>query len=131
MAFQVFRADQHPFEVSTLTVDQIPWFKGNEVAACLGYASPRKALRDHVDEEDRKTYAEYFFVTSWRACSGQGIFLMSQPSQCSFSRTWHVYSQVSNNGRIVALLSLLGSFPFKWKVKNGMLRQVALPVSSA
>ena len=38
LAFQVFRADQHPFEVSTLTVDQIPWFKGREVAACLGYA---------------------------------------------------------------------------------------------
>ena len=58
MAFQVFRADQHPFEVSTLTVDQIPWFKGNEVATCLGYTNPRKALRDHVEKEDKKTYAE-------------------------------------------------------------------------
>ncbi len=56
MAFQVFRADQHPFEVSTLTVDQIHCFKGNEVAACLGYARPRKAVEDHVEEEDKKTY---------------------------------------------------------------------------
>ena len=56
MAFQVFRADQHPFEVSTLTVDQIPWFKGNEVATCLGYARPRKAVYDNVDKEDKKTY---------------------------------------------------------------------------
>ena len=56
MAFQVFRGDQHPFEVSTVTLDQVPWFKGNEVAACLGYARPRKAVYDNVDEEDKKTY---------------------------------------------------------------------------
>ena len=58
MAFQIFRADQHPFEVSTVTLDQVPWFKGNEVAACLGYANPQQALRTNVDEDDRKTYAE-------------------------------------------------------------------------
>ena len=58
MALQVFRADQHPFEVTTVTVDQVPWFKGKEVAACLAYTNPQKALRDHVDEDDRNTYAE-------------------------------------------------------------------------
>ena len=41
-----------------MTVDQVPWFKGKEVAACLAYTNSRKALRDHVDEEDRKAYAE-------------------------------------------------------------------------
>ena len=58
MALQVWRAEQHPFEVTTVTVDQVPWFKGKEVAACLAYTNSRKALRDHVDEEDRKAYAE-------------------------------------------------------------------------
>ena len=58
MALQVFRADQHPFQVTTVVVDQVPWFKGKEVAACLAYINPQKALRDHVDEEDRKAYAE-------------------------------------------------------------------------
>ena len=58
MALQVFRADQHPFQVTTVVVDQVPWFKGKEVAACLAYTNPQKALRDHVDEEDRKAYAE-------------------------------------------------------------------------
>ena len=58
MALQVFRADQHLFEVTTVVVDQVPWFKGKEVAACLGYTNPRKAVRDHVDEEDRKACAE-------------------------------------------------------------------------
>jgi len=58
MALQIFRADQHPFEVTTVTLNQVVWFKGSEVAACLGYTNPQKAVRDHIDEEDRKTYAE-------------------------------------------------------------------------
>ena len=58
MALQVFRADQHPFEVTTVTVDQVAWFKGNEVAACLGYVNPRQAVRTNVDEEDRMAYGE-------------------------------------------------------------------------
>ena len=41
-----------------MTVDHTVWFKGSEVAACLGYTNPQKAVRDHIDEEDRKTYAE-------------------------------------------------------------------------
>ena len=57
MALQVFGADQHPFEVTTVTVNQTPWFKGREVAACLAYADTTQALRKHVDEEDKKTYA--------------------------------------------------------------------------
>ena len=57
MALQVFRADQHPFAVTTVTVNQTPWFKGREVAACLAYADAPQALRKHVDEEDKKTYA--------------------------------------------------------------------------
>ena len=31
-----------------------PWFVGKDVARRLGYINHRKALRDHVDEEDRK-----------------------------------------------------------------------------
>ena len=58
MALQIFRANQHLFEVTTLTVDQVVWFKGREVAASLGYSNPQKAVRDHIDEEDKKTYEE-------------------------------------------------------------------------
>lgn len=37
------------------TVDQNgePWFVGKDVAAALGYSNPRKALIDHVDEQDK------------------------------------------------------------------------------
>ena len=58
MALQIFRANQHLFEVTTLTVDQVVWFKGREVAASLGSINTQKAVRDHVDEEDKKTYEE-------------------------------------------------------------------------
>ncbi len=58
MALQIFRANQHLFEVTTLTVDQVVWFKGREVAASLGYVNATKAVRDHIDEEDKKTYEE-------------------------------------------------------------------------
>jgi len=40
---------------SIRTVDQNgePWFVGKDVATALGYGNPQKAIRDHVDEQDR------------------------------------------------------------------------------
>lgn len=32
-----------------------PWLVGKDVAAALGYTNSRKALADHVDEDDRNT----------------------------------------------------------------------------
>ena len=58
MAVHVFRADERLFELSTITVGPMAWFKAVEVAACLGYVSPIKAVRVHVETEDRKTYGE-------------------------------------------------------------------------
>ena len=41
-------------EVRTVVIDGEPWFVGKDVAQCLQYTNPQKAVRDHVDEEDRK-----------------------------------------------------------------------------
>lgn len=30
-----------------------PWFVGKDVAAALGYQNPQRAIRDHVDDEDK------------------------------------------------------------------------------
>lgn len=30
-----------------------PWFSGKDVAVALGYSNPHKAIRDHVDNEDK------------------------------------------------------------------------------
>ena len=39
--------------IRTLTINGEPWFVGKDVAAALGYTNPLKAVRDHVDEEDK------------------------------------------------------------------------------
>lgn len=40
-------------QVRTITLDGEPWFVGKDVAVALGYANTRKALNDHVDDEDK------------------------------------------------------------------------------
>lgn len=40
-------------EIRTIECDGEPWFVGKDVAAALGYSNPRKALADHVDDEDK------------------------------------------------------------------------------
>lgn len=48
-------------DVRTLEVSDKPYFVGKDVAEILGYTNPQKAIRDHVDEEDR-TVNESFTV---------------------------------------------------------------------
>ncbi|WP_249663630.1 BRO-N domain-containing protein [Staphylococcus pettenkoferi] len=50
---QVFNFEELP--VRTLTVDEEPHFIGSDVAKILGYTNPQKAIRDHVDFEDKLT----------------------------------------------------------------------------
>ena len=40
-------------EVRTIVMDNEPFFVGKDVAEILGYTNPLKAIRDHVDEEDK------------------------------------------------------------------------------
>ena len=39
--------------IRTVTIDGEPWFVGKDVALALQYKEPQKAVRTHVDEEDR------------------------------------------------------------------------------
>lgn len=39
--------------IRTVTVNGEPWFVGKDIAEALGYSNSRKALADHVDEEDK------------------------------------------------------------------------------
>lgn len=52
--------------VRTVEVDREPFFVGKDVAEILGYSNPQKAIRDHVDEED-KTLNESFTVNGTMA----------------------------------------------------------------
>lgn len=48
---KLFNFENH--EVRTTLINDEPWFVGKDVADCLGYANPRKAIADHVDDEDK------------------------------------------------------------------------------
>ena len=39
--------------VRSLMVNGEPYFVAKDIAEILGYANPQKAVRDHVDEEDK------------------------------------------------------------------------------
>ena len=39
--------------VRTVTIGEEPYFVGKDVADILGYTNPQKAIRDHIDIEDR------------------------------------------------------------------------------
>lgn len=41
-------------QIRTIQQNGEPWFVGKDVADILGYNNPRKAITDHVDEEDRQ-----------------------------------------------------------------------------
>lgn len=47
--------------IRTATINDEPYFVGKDVADVLGYQNPQKAVRDHVDDED-KTLNESFTV---------------------------------------------------------------------
>lgn len=40
-------------EIRTLMIDGNMWFVGKDVAQALEYSNPQKAIRDHVDEQDK------------------------------------------------------------------------------
>ncbi len=50
---QIFSFEQN--EVRTILVNNEPFFVGKDVAETLGYSNTAKAIRDHVDIEDRRS----------------------------------------------------------------------------
>ncbi len=54
MEIHIFK-DERFGEVRTMVIHGEPWFVGKDVAEVLGYVFPRRALYNHVDEEDKTT----------------------------------------------------------------------------
>ena len=40
-------------KIRATEIDGEPWFVGKDIAEVLGYSNPRKAMGDHVDDEDK------------------------------------------------------------------------------
>ena len=57
---QIFKNDNFG-AIRTLEISGEPWFVGKDVAEVLGYSNPQKAVRDHIDDDD-KTVNESFTV---------------------------------------------------------------------
>ena len=51
---QVFMYDDK--HIRTITEEGTTWFVGKDVAETLGHKLARKALRDHVDTEDKRAF---------------------------------------------------------------------------
>lgn len=43
-------------QARTVTIEEEPWFVGKDVAVALGYSVARKAIYDHVDDEDKRGF---------------------------------------------------------------------------
>lgn len=77
--------------IRTLEIDGEPYFVGKDVAEVLGYSNPQKALRDHIDDEDR-TVNELFTVNGTKGIlineSGLYSLILSSklPSAKKFKR---------------------------------------------
>lgn len=49
---QIFNNQQFG-KIRIVDINSVPYFVGHDVASILGYENPRKAIRDHVDEDDK------------------------------------------------------------------------------
>lgn len=51
---RIFKNEQFG-ELKALEINDEPWFLGKDIAQILGYSNPHKAIRDHIDDEDKRT----------------------------------------------------------------------------
>lgn len=93
-------------EVRTVTVNNIPYFVGKDVADILGYQNPSKALADHVDPEDKlnnKTLASLGQRGGW-LINESGLYsliLSSKLPQAKVFKRWvtsEVLPTIRKNG---------------------------------
>ena len=54
MEIKIFKHEKFG-NIRTINKNGEPWFVGKDVASVLGYVFPRRALYNHVDEEDKTT----------------------------------------------------------------------------
>jgi len=100
---KVFNYEQN--EIRTVAIKNEPWLVGKDVAEALGYSNPQKAIRDHVDDED-KTMNESFTVNGTQGIlineSGLYSLIMSSqlPNAKQFKRwvTSEVLPSIRKNG---------------------------------
>ena len=111
-------------QLRTVAIDGTPWMIGKDVAIALGYTNPQKAVRDHVDEEDR-TVNESFTVNGTKLTlineSGLYALILSSklPSAKRFKRwvTSEVLPSIRRTGeyRVKPKASAKPALPAKYE----------------
>lgn len=79
-------------EIRSVKINSEPWFAGKDVAVALKYSNPQKAIRDHVDEED-KTVNDSFTVngTALQLINESGVYsliLRSRKPEAKAFKRW-------------------------------------------
>lgn len=74
-------------DIRTFIVNDQPLFVGKDLAEVLGYTNPQKALRDHVDEDD-KTLNESFTVNGTKVIlvNESGLYSLILKSQLPYAK---------------------------------------------
>jgi len=85
-------------ELKIIVIDHEPYFIGSPIASFLGYTNPRKAIRDHVDEDDRmimkvpdtqgwnKTFLPYTPNTKILIINESGLYSLIFGSKMDFAK---------------------------------------------
>lgn len=73
--------------IRVVEIENEPYFVGKDVAEILGYTNPQKAIRDHVDEED-KTLNELFTVNGTKGIliNESGLYSLILSSKLSTAK---------------------------------------------
>ena len=96
-------------KVRTVTIEGEPWMVGKDVAGILRYSNPQKAIRDHVDDEDR-TVNDSFTVNGTQGVliNESGLYslvLRSKMTKAKEFRRWvtsEVLPSIRKTGQYVA-----------------------------
>lgn len=83
---QVFKNPEFG-SIRVVEIENEPYFVGKDVAEILGYTNPQKAIRDHVDEED-KTLNELFTVNGTKGIliNESGLYSLILSSKLSTAK---------------------------------------------
>ena len=53
-----FSFQNSSIKVHQVNLDGTPWFKGKDVAGCLGYSNTEQAVKGHVQNDDKRLLCE-------------------------------------------------------------------------
>ena len=55
------------------------WFVGKDVAECLDYSDTRKAIKTHVDDEDKMTFGDFKLINKISEIIDSRLILINEP----------------------------------------------------